>query len=292
MPAILRKTNNSTVQLQSDDVLEFILSDASVDRHGDVIDPAGWDIREFRGNPIALLNHNHDFVIGKWTNVRIEKGALRGRLQMAAPGTSSRLDEVRKLVLSGIMRATSVGFQEIESEPRQGGGKTYKRQKLLECSVVSVPSNPSALRTEAKLLGISETTIKALIDRPPVNASFSQRADFARRSTMKKHESIDAVMRRINAKVRATMAARRREKDREHDDFTRRFLACGDNVAAQLALMAEEHEKSERLINKGMKQVERRQATRLENEFTERVRQGADPADLMKQFFARANRKG
>ncbi len=289
---ILRKNSNATIQLQSDDPLEFILSDATPDRHGDIVNPYGLDYNEFLTNPIALLNHDHNFAIGRWVNVRREKGALRAHLQMAPPGTSSRIDEVRKLLFSGIYRACSIGFQEIESEPRANGGKHYKRAKLLEASVVSVPSNPSALRDEARLLGISEATIKALIDKPPVNASFSQRADFARRSTMKKTESINATMRRINAKVRATMAARQHEKDREHDEFTRKFLACGDNLSAQVALMAEEHEKSQRLIDKGLKQIERRQATRLENEFTERVKQGADPQDLMRQFFHRANRRG
>jgi len=295
MPAILRKTNNSTIQLQSDDVLEFIMSDSSEDRHGDTINPHGWDIKEFLQNPIALLNHNADYVVGRWANVRVEKGALRGHLQMAPPGTSTRLDEFRKLVLSGIYRACSVGFQELDASPRPNGGKHYKRQRLLECSVVSVPSNPSALRTEARLLGISETTIKALIDKPPVNASFSQRADFARRSTMKKHESTDAVMRRINAKVRTAMAKKRSaDEDRAHRDALKILALGDDHEAIEMLLVQEAFDDLERQKRRDaqLSLRDQRNAKRLAADFALRKKQGATDEELMKQYFARLNRRG
>ena len=51
--------------------LEFILSDASPDRMGDVIDADGWNLDNFKNNPVALFNHNSNFPIGKWTNLRV-----------------------------------------------------------------------------------------------------------------------------------------------------------------------------------------------------------------------------
>src|SRR5262245_6966535 len=42
----------------ADDPMSFILSDATIDRYGDTIDPNGWDLRNFLQNPIALFNHN------------------------------------------------------------------------------------------------------------------------------------------------------------------------------------------------------------------------------------------
>lgn len=142
--------------------LEFVLSDATVDRYGDIVDPAGWDLRNFKKNPIALFGHASSFPIGTWSNVRVEAGRLIARLNLAARGTSARLDELIGLVEQGILRAVSVGFKPIDYEPidpnQPYGGQRYKKQELLETSVVSVPANPAAVAL-AKSLKVSEETI-------------------------------------------------------------------------------------------------------------------------------------
>ena len=139
--------------------LTFVLSDATVDRYGDVVEPRGWDLRNFNLNPIALFNHNSDFPIGKWKNLRVENEQLVGDLEPARQGTSDRIDELLSLIEQGILRATSVGFRPIESEPRQGGkGMRYKRQELLETSVVSVPALPTAIAV-ARSMNISPETM-------------------------------------------------------------------------------------------------------------------------------------
>jgi HK97 family phage prohead protease len=139
---LIRKTHTSS----ADDGDEFIFSDATVDRYGDSIDPNGWDIRNFLRNPIALFGHQGGFPIGTWKNVQVKDGALRGRLVMAAKGTSARIDELRALRDAGILKAVSVGFSPIESEPlMQTGGTKYVRSELVEVSLVSVPANPNAM---------------------------------------------------------------------------------------------------------------------------------------------------
>jgi HK97 family phage prohead protease len=159
---LLRKTHSGTVQ-----GMEFVLSDETLDRMGDIISSDGWIIDSFQKNPIALFNHNSDFPIGKWHNLRVEKGALRGHLELAPEGTSPRIDEIRRLVDAGILCSVSVGFHPIESEPHKEGGKgafggwkgeRFTKQELIETSLVSVPANPNALAV-AKSLGISSATL-------------------------------------------------------------------------------------------------------------------------------------
>jgi HK97 family phage prohead protease len=101
--------------------LDFVLSDETPDRMNDVILSAGWDWRDFSTNPIALFNHDSNFPIGKWSDLRIDKQkrALIGRLQLAPEGTSDRIDELRALVAAGILKAVSVGFRPIEARPRE-----------------------------------------------------------------------------------------------------------------------------------------------------------------------------
>ena len=93
------------------------MSDASVDRYGDVVEAQGWDIQNFKRHPIALFNHDINQPIGLWENVRVEKGALRGRLKLAPQGSSQRLAEMHTLFDAGVLKATSVGFRKLEAEP-------------------------------------------------------------------------------------------------------------------------------------------------------------------------------
>lgn len=155
--------------------LEFVLSDATVDRYGDVVEPNGWDIRNFKKNPIALFSHNSNFPIGKWSDLRVEGDKLIGRLNLAKRGTSYRLDELIGLVEQGILRAVSVGFRPIKSEPldaeRPHGAQRYVKQELLETSLVSVPANPAALAL-AKSLNVSDEIM---------SLAFGEHADMRRR---------------------------------------------------------------------------------------------------------------
>ena len=144
------------------DGLDFVLSDDTLDRYGDVIDAKGWDLRNFKKNPIALFGHSGSFPIGNWTNIRVEGNKLIATLKLAAKGTSDRIDELINLVEQGILRAVSVGFRPLESEPidpkKPYGGQRYTKQELLETSLVSVPANPAALAL-AKSLNVSDETL-------------------------------------------------------------------------------------------------------------------------------------
>lgn len=134
-----------------DEATEFILSDGSVDRMGDVIEPAGWDLGNFRNHPIALFNHDRDQVVGRWADVRVKGDQLLGKLDLADGGTSPLVDTVRSLVRQKILRAVSVGFRAIKKEKLTEQSDDYfgpfrfTKTELMECSLVSVPANPNAL---------------------------------------------------------------------------------------------------------------------------------------------------
>jgi HK97 family phage prohead protease/HK97 family phage major capsid protein len=143
---------------------EFVLSDETFDRMGDTIESAGWELENFKKNPIALFNHNPHFPVGKWNDVKIdaEGKKLKSHLQLAPKGTSPRIDEIRSLIEAGILRAVSVGFRPIDSIPLNPkdpwSGMKFTKQELVEASLVSVPANPNALAV-AKSLKISSETI-------------------------------------------------------------------------------------------------------------------------------------
>jgi len=166
--------------------MEFCLSDETLDRMGDVIMATGWQLDAFNKNPIALFNHNPSFVLGCWKGLRVHEGRLRGHLQFAPKGTSERIDEIRRLVDAGILKAVSVGFRELESEPlkdsegKRTGGYRFLKQELVETSLVSVPANPNALAL-AKALNISSSTLDLIF------AKHGKRDSVKRREIAGKH---------------------------------------------------------------------------------------------------------
>ena len=157
---VMHKTHAETVS-----GMEFVLSDETPDRMDDIIMSDGWDLSNFKKNPIALFNHNPNFVIGKWKDLRVDKKQLRGHLELAPAGTSDRIDEIRKLIEADILKAVSVGFRPVERKSRNEkdqfgfAGSIFHKSELVETSLVAVPANPNALSI-AKSLKISPATIK------------------------------------------------------------------------------------------------------------------------------------
>jgi HK97 family phage prohead protease len=154
---VIHKTHASKVQ-----GMNFVMSDETPDRMDDIIMSDGWELDNFKRNPIALFGHRSDFPIGKWKNLRVEDKQLKGTLELAPEGTSERIDEIRKLIAADILRAVSVGFRPKEHTQLDSknpfSGLRFTKQELIETSLVSVPANPNALAI-AKSLKISPATL-------------------------------------------------------------------------------------------------------------------------------------
>lgn len=145
------------------DQLEYIMSDSSVDRLGDIIEQDGWQLVNFKKNPIALFGHSSNFVVGNWRDVRVVDGRLVGKLDLM-PAVSERLQEIHAAVNAGVLRAVSVGFRPIKAEPLENskvGGIRFLSHELVECSLVAVPANPNAIQI-AKGLNISRETMSLI----------------------------------------------------------------------------------------------------------------------------------
>jgi len=143
---------DAQVKSIGDDEIEIIGSTAHMDRDGEVLDPAGWDLKNFKKNPVVLPAHDyHQPAIGKAVNIKIEDGKLVFKIKFPPEGDNPLADVYRKLYKGGFMSASSVGFLPIEWVDGDGKGKspyrTYTKAELLELSLVSVPCNPNALLT-------------------------------------------------------------------------------------------------------------------------------------------------
>ena len=157
-------------------VLRFIGSTETEDRDRDVILATGWQLENYKKNPVFLWAHDYGVPpIGRALGVRVENKQLVFDIEFPVKGIHPLADTAYELYKDGFMKATSVGFQGKVFEPRQSGGILYKKQELLELSAVPVPANPEALQlakskglvTSAteKFLGDDETVIEIVDDK-------------------------------------------------------------------------------------------------------------------------------
>jgi len=129
---------------------EFTASTSDIDRDGESILATGWDLKNFKKNPVLMFAHDYRTLpIGKVPRVWTSKdGTLKNTVQFPPEGTYEFADIVERLVDTGYLKTESVGF--IPKEWDEGDGeksprRTYTKQELLEISIVPVPSNPNAL---------------------------------------------------------------------------------------------------------------------------------------------------
>lgn len=129
--------------------ITFRASIESEDRAGDVIKAEGWELGNYKQNPVVLWAHRHDLLpIGKSVDIWGENGALFATIEFAQ---TEFAQQIQKLFEGGFLRGVSVGFRALKIAQRSGSGKRgtiFERQELLEISAAPVPMHPSALATD------------------------------------------------------------------------------------------------------------------------------------------------
>lgn len=152
----------------------FVASDESVDRYGDIIRVDGWDLSNFKRNPVLLFGHDSRKVpIGRVPDIGVEGKQLIAGTEFRPEGDSVDADDVWLALQGGFLNAVSVGFlptvepNVMRGEPDKNGyapitGFEFIGQELLELSVVPVPANPAALAL-ARDLGLSAEAQRRLL---------------------------------------------------------------------------------------------------------------------------------
>jgi phage head maturation protease len=189
-----------TKTAEKDGSFEIIASMGKRDRMGDLIDPKGWYLKNYKKNPVILWSHSTGGFgsmaippVGKATKTWIDnEKELRMKGQFAETPFAQ---ELKTLVNGGFLNAVSVGFLplvedikgtidieekiyrrvnevemkayseggsvEINEKIYGKGGEVFSKQELLEVSWVSVPALPQALVTAKEMnLGLVTKAIE------------------------------------------------------------------------------------------------------------------------------------
>lgn len=147
-------------------IIEFTNSTPTQDRYHDTIDQNGWQLENFRKNPVVLWAHDYGQPpVAKSVNVWVEEGKLKSRDQFTPRDLYPFGFMVFELYKNGFLNAKSVGFQPITyAFNNETDGVEFYTQELLEHSCVPVPANPEAL-VSAKSMGIDLLPLKSWAEK-------------------------------------------------------------------------------------------------------------------------------
>lgn len=171
-----------TVKASYDAKTKIAIASTSIeDRHGEKIDQNGWDLKNFKNNPVLLWAHDHNEIsVGNARNIHIERSSGTPKL-VFTPDFHEATDKARALKTlyeEGRLNSFSVGFI-----PKEFDGKdsTYLKQELLEISAVNVPANPDARTMSYKTLlskGFKKDVAKEVVGIEETENTTDSKKDF------------------------------------------------------------------------------------------------------------------
>lgn len=126
----------------------FLVSDETINSYGYVVLTNGIDTTHFEKNPVMFYMHDRkNGIIGRWENIRKEGKKL---LADAVFDDSTELSkQVKEQVEKGFLRSASIGIDVIEKDTINGID-TITKSRLVEISIVDMPSNENAVKLYRK----------------------------------------------------------------------------------------------------------------------------------------------
>jgi len=132
--------------------MDFIASDETLDRYDEVVSVDGWQLENFRKNPVIPDCHDYSSIgkiLGRAQSIAVADGKLVNRVEFCLDNPMGSL--AFKMAKGGFIKSQSVGFIPLEWTNGKNGNdgnnepsRTYTKCELLEVSLVVVPANPSA----------------------------------------------------------------------------------------------------------------------------------------------------
>lgn len=126
--------------------ITIVASDETLDRMGEVVPISTWDLKNYKKNPVLLVDHDYRVanIVGRAKNIKVSEKEMTFSPDFHQITQLAR--EVSEMVLTDYAPAVSVGF--LPHPPAKDGDTGHN--ELLEISFVAVPANPNALALAMK----------------------------------------------------------------------------------------------------------------------------------------------
>jgi HK97 family phage prohead protease len=163
LEAAVRKSLAGGVSVVDDAArtVKFVISDGNVDRDKDIVSPKGWQLDDFRKNPVVVWAHDYTQPpIGRATSIGLEGDKLVMVAEFQPKALNPFADTIYRMIKGDWLKGSSVGFKPRDFDYNtERKGVDFHGQDLLEVSVVPIPSNPSAL-SQAKAAGVDYAPVR------------------------------------------------------------------------------------------------------------------------------------
>src|SRR5262245_37532397 len=102
----------------------FTISNQQTDRVNDTINVRGWNLTDYRTNPIVLWQHSRDLPpVARTVSIGVVGDQLVATAEFPDPSVRYDLAHaVHDLVAGGFLNAASVGFVPVSAKPNGAGG--------------------------------------------------------------------------------------------------------------------------------------------------------------------------
>jgi len=132
------------------DGVSWVMSDMSLDRDSERVDPNGADMKNFKRNPVVLWAHDtRTPAIGKVVNTRVKENQVQGKIIFDSKENDPFAGMIAGKVKAGIIQAGSIGFKpnsvEFIEESKDPTRLIHRKWELLEFSICNVPANANAM---------------------------------------------------------------------------------------------------------------------------------------------------
>lgn len=147
---------------------EFVIATADVARDNHTIAVEGWELQNYLANPVVLFNHGSWGVEGVpvglservWADEKLRAAAVFHPRDLNPFGHM-----IGEMVRKRFLRGASVRWDPLEwTHNEKRGGIDFKRQELLEWSVVTIPSDTGALEG-ARAAGLDVAPMREWAER-------------------------------------------------------------------------------------------------------------------------------
>ena len=150
-------------------IIDFLASNERLDRYQEIISVQGWNLENYRLNPVFQNAHQYGdiiFTLGRALVTETREGALFQRIEFAVDvNPMARI--AYGLYRGKFLNAVSVGFIPIRWETGDvhvGYERKFLEQELLEVSAVGISANPDALQLGLKAGAISRPDLEELFE--------------------------------------------------------------------------------------------------------------------------------
>ena len=205
------------VEERKGEKMTAIASEEVEDRMNEILSMDGWDLDNYKRNPVLLWSHDpKEPAVGKANNIRMGSwdGKKRLLFEPEFHGQTPLSDALRKLYINSFLNAFSVGFL-----PKEQKDNVYTRQELLEISCVNVPALPTALVLgRAKSMGLDEKLVKSIISEKPYPNEHSCRLE-----SPEKYDTCRRTERKHEGKTYNVLTCRRKEDHTKWEEQAYRY---------------------------------------------------------------------